>query len=266
MEKLLTIPRKRAELKYLKRHFFQACNFCDLLSCYSDDHLNQYQFFIDKQGQSKTFIAVSPNNNSWNIYGQPSQHSTEYLNFLYSMLGYPNMIFGPVELQNFFPNDLQEKVHAQNPYLFMHIDQKKIQHSMPNHGYMDKAKTKDYPLIKTWLETFNLEQNSSWTVPKLSDINKNQYYLLFNHQNQFIGACGNTIVSPNRFWMGRLFIFQKHRRHGWGTLFTQMLLLQAKKEGKDMALQVNTSNKPAIALYKKFQFSVVGENCFWKLS
>lgn len=88
---------------------------------------------------------------------------------------------------------------------------------------------------------------------------------VFDPANQFIIQCGDEAVGylhtnddGTAIFLAGLYIDEKHRRRGLGTVIIRDILLHAGKSGKSVHLRVHKPN-PAGRLYRRLGFRVVQE-------
>jgi len=100
-----------------------------------------------------------------------------------------------------------------------------------------------------------------WTKSLFMDELKNPYshsYVLKTHKGEIIGYIIFWIIMDEGHILS-IAVHPSYRNMGYGSLLLKFSLdLLQKKAGKVMTLEVRRSNIPAISLYRKFGFRVVG--------
>lgn len=112
-------------------------------------------------------------------------------------------------------------------------------------------------------EVARLEQeafSSPWSEQAFHDSMKLSYYLFLvaEEENEIAGYAGMYLIMDEGD-VTNVAVFKKWKCHGVGTLLVEKLLEEAKKRGATSAtLEVRKSNIPAIMLYRKVGFELVG--------
>ncbi len=82
-----------------------------------------------------------------------------------------------------------------------------------------------------------------------------EYYVYENPE--MIGFC-KIQRFLERAEVDYLYVFPRYQNHGIGTFFLNEIIHLLKHKGvKEISLEVNEKNKPAIALYQKCHFQIV---------
>lgn len=119
---------------------------------------------------------------------------------------------------------------------------------------LEKMKIEDLELID--LKNFD----DFWTESILKDeiLSDSSYYIVARFQNDIIGFAGLKFLLDEAHITNIATRIDK-RKNGVGSKLLEGLINRAKKESSVLiTLEVNTENLPAINLYKKYGFEILG--------
>lgn len=119
---------------------------------------------------------------------------------------------------------------------------------------LEKMKIEDLELID--LKNFD----NFWTESILKDeiLSDSSYYIVARFQNDIIGFAGLKFLLDEAHITNIATRIDK-RKNGVGSKLLEGLINRAKEEASVLiTLEVNTENLPAINLYKKYGFEILG--------
>lgn len=119
---------------------------------------------------------------------------------------------------------------------------------------LEKMKIEDLELID--LKNFD----DFWTESILKDeiLSDSSYYIVARFQNDIIGFAGLKFLLDEAHITNIATRIDK-RKNGVGSKLLEGLINRAKEESSVLiTLEVNTENLPAINLYKKYGFEILG--------
>lgn len=119
---------------------------------------------------------------------------------------------------------------------------------------LEKMKIEDLELID--LKNFD----DFWTESILKDeiLSDSSYYIVARFQNEIIGFAGLKFLLDEAHITNIATRIDK-RKNGVGSKLLEGLINRAKEESSVLiTLEVNTENLPAINLYKKYGFEILG--------
>ncbi len=119
---------------------------------------------------------------------------------------------------------------------------------------LEKMKIEDLELID--LKNFD----DFWTESILKDeiLSDSSYYIVARFQNDIIGFAGLKFLLDEAHITNIATRIDK-RKNGVGSKLLEGLINRAKEEASVLiTLEVNTENLPAINLYKKYGFEILG--------
>lgn len=119
---------------------------------------------------------------------------------------------------------------------------------------LEKMKIEDLELID--LKNFD----NFWTESILKDeiLSDSSYYIVARFQNDIIGFAGLKFLLDEAHITNIATRIDK-RKNGVGSKLLEGLINRAKEESSVLiTLEVNTENLPAINLYKKYGFEILG--------
>lgn len=119
---------------------------------------------------------------------------------------------------------------------------------------LEKMKIEDLELID--LKNFD----DFWTESILKDeiLSDSSYYIVARFQNDIIGFAGLKFLLDEAHITNIATRIDK-RKNGVGSKLLESLINRAKEEASVLiTLEVNTENLPAINLYKKYGFEILG--------
>ncbi len=119
---------------------------------------------------------------------------------------------------------------------------------------LEKMKIEDLELID--LKNFD----DFWTESILKDeiLSDSSYYIVARFQNDIIGFAGLKFLLDEAHITNIATRIDK-RKNGVGSKLLECLINRAKEESSVLiTLEVNTENLPAINLYKKYGFEILG--------
>ena len=115
----------------------------------------------------------------------------------------------------------------------------------------------DFDQIK---DTLTQDFDEFWKPSILESELKSEYskYIVIKDNNVILGFAG-IIITPDDVEITNIVTRKSERKKGIGTLLLDRLIEMATCENKDtISLEVNEINEPAINLYKKAGFEIVG--------
>ena len=119
---------------------------------------------------------------------------------------------------------------------------------------LEKMKIEDLELID--LKNFD----DFWTESILKDeiLSDSSYYIVARFQNDIIGFAGLKFLLDEAH-ITNIATRKKKKKNGVGSKLLEGLINRAKEEASVLiTLEVNTENLPAINLYKKYGFEILG--------
>ncbi len=104
-------------------------------------------------------------------------------------------------------------------------------------------------------------------VTLLKDIFLNPEYLVnkartfgFFYHNKVVSVSSALVHMPEVWILGAVYTRREYRNRGFATRVIGHFMSIASKETKNVVLWVRSDNKPAINLYKKYSFRIIGKD------
>lgn len=99
-----------------------------------------------------------------------------------------------------------------------------------------------------------------WSEKSLLDEidNPDAYFIVETENGEVVGYAGMHTPCGDCY-IDNIAVFEKHRGKGYGERLTLSLIEKARELGDFISLEVRQSNAPAIGLYEKLGFLVVGK-------
>lgn len=107
---------------------------------------------------------------------------------------------------------------------------------------------------------YNSDFDEFWSTDILkSELdNKNSFYIVAKYNTELVGFAG-LWKSVDDVHITNIVVKKNFRKKGIGTLLLKKLISLTKQlQFKELTLEVNSSNIPAIQLYSKFAFKILG--------
>lgn len=114
--------------------------------------------------------------------------------------------------------------------------------------------------FETIFPIYNSDFDEFWSTDILkSELdNKNSFYIVAKCNTEIVGFAG-IWKSVDDVHITNIAVKKNFRKKGIGTLLLKKLISLTKQlQFKELTLEVNSSNIPAIQLYSKFAFKILG--------